>query len=64
MPDESETSDEEDEDCCNDVQNDNNGEVIPIAPNAQHSGIGNDSDMNDGDEQMTVSIDLLYCHQM
>ena len=56
-PDESEASDEEDEYGCNDVQNGDNGEVIPIAPNAQHNEIDTDSDKSDGDEQMTVSSD-------
>ena len=64
VPDESEASDEEDEDDCNDEQNDDNGEVIPISPNAQHCGIDTDLDISDGDEQMTVSSDKLYCHQM
>ena len=54
---ESETSDEEDEGAGNNAQNEDNGEVIPIVPSAQHDGIDTDSDMSDVEEQMTVSSD-------
>ena len=57
MQEESESSDEEDEGARNDEQNDDNGEIIPVVPPAQHDGIDTDSDMGDGEEQMTVSND-------
>ena len=48
---ENETSDEEDEGAG---QND---EVIPVVPPTQHDGIDTDSDMSDGEEQVSVSND-------
>lgn len=40
-----------------DGQNDDNGEVIPVVLPAQHNGIDTDSDISDGEEQMSVSND-------
>ena len=51
MQEENETSDEEDEGAG---QND---EVIPVVPPAQHDGIDTDSDMSEGEEQVSVSND-------